>query len=62
MECKGDATTIEYVEKLLDLEKPDLVVFSGDNINGGGVSDARAASFKFAEPVIQRNIPWVSKI
>lgn len=26
-----------------------------------GVTDARAASFKFAEPVIQRKIPWVIK-
>ncbi|KAG1102397.1 hypothetical protein G6F42_017370 [Rhizopus arrhizus] len=58
MDCKGDATTIEYVEKLLDREKPDFVVFSGDNINGGGVSDARAATFKFAEPVVKRRIPW----
>jgi predicted MPP superfamily phosphohydrolase len=60
MDCKGDETTIAYVEKLLDREKPDLVIFSGDNINGGGVSDARAASFKFAEPVIKRQIPWTA--
>jgi predicted MPP superfamily phosphohydrolase len=60
MECQGDQTTIKYVEKLLDHEKPNLVVFSGDNINGGGVSDARAASFKFAEPVVKRNIPWAA--
>lgn len=58
MACEGDETTIKYIERLLDLEKPNLVVFSGDNINGGLVSDARAATFKFAEPVIKRNTPW----
>ncbi|KAI8645473.1 Metallo-dependent phosphatase-like protein [Parasitella parasitica] len=58
MDCNGDATTIEYMERMLDREEPDLVVFSGDNINGGGVSDARAATFKFAEPVVKRKIPW----
>ncbi|KAI8977093.1 Metallo-dependent phosphatase-like protein [Mycotypha africana] len=57
-ECNGDMTTLKYIEKLLDHEKPDLVVFSGDNIDGAGVSDARAATFKFADPVIQRKIPW----
>ena len=36
MECHGDSTTIEQIVRLLDLEKPDLVVFSGDNINGEG--------------------------
>lgn len=60
MECKGDQSTIDYVEKLLDHEKPDLVVFTGDNINGEGVSDARAATFKFAESAIKRKIPWVA--
>ncbi|KAI9495877.1 Metallo-dependent phosphatase-like protein [Zychaea mexicana] len=60
MVCKGDSTTIEGIEGLLDLERPDLVVFSGDNIDGEGVSDARAATFKFADPVIQRKIPWAA--
>ncbi|KAI8388188.1 Metallo-dependent phosphatase-like protein [Radiomyces spectabilis] len=59
-ECHGDATTIAQMEKLLDKEKPNLVVFGGDNIAGDEVSDARAATFKFAEPVIQRKIPWVA--
>ncbi|KAI7903166.1 Metallo-dependent phosphatase-like protein [Cokeromyces recurvatus] len=58
MDCKGDMATLKYIEDILDREKPNLVVFSGDNINGDGVSDARAATFKFAEPVIQRKIPW----
>ncbi|KAI8364242.1 Metallo-dependent phosphatase-like protein [Blakeslea trispora] len=60
VECKGDIMTIEYMERLLDKEKPDLVVFSGDNIKGTGVSDARAATFKFVEPVIKRKIPWTA--
>ncbi|KAI9323722.1 Metallo-dependent phosphatase-like protein [Dichotomocladium elegans] len=65
MDCRGDQTTIEMMEKLLDLEKPDLVVFSGDNVDGGArvlgvVSDARAATFKFAAPAIDRNIPWAA--
>ncbi|KAI9476321.1 MAG: Metallo-dependent phosphatase-like protein [Benjaminiella poitrasii] len=58
MVCEGDATTISYMEKMLDREKPNLVVFSGDNINGAVVSDARAVTFKFAEPVIKRKMPW----
>ncbi|KAI8076022.1 Metallo-dependent phosphatase-like protein [Thamnidium elegans] len=58
LDCKGDDTTIEYIEKLLEKEKPNLVVFSGDNINGELVSDARSATFKFAEPVIKQKIPW----
>ncbi|KAL0086860.1 Metallo-dependent phosphatase-like protein [Phycomyces blakesleeanus] len=60
-DCKGDDSTIATIERLLDHEKPDLVVFGGDNIDGNGaVTDARAATFKFAEPVIKRKIPWVA--
>ncbi|KAI9247344.1 Metallo-dependent phosphatase-like protein [Sporodiniella umbellata] len=56
--CKGDQTTLDYVQRVLEKEKPDLVIFSGDNINAEGVTDARAATFKFANPVIQKKIPW----
>jgi metallophosphoesterase superfamily enzyme len=60
MDCDGDAATLKVIERLLEREKPNLVIFSGDNINGGGVSDSRAASFKFAEPVIKKKIPWAA--
>ncbi|CEI98911.1 hypothetical protein RMCBS344292_13007 [Rhizopus microsporus] len=60
-DCKGDDTTIEYINKLLDRELPNLVVFSGDNINAAGVSDARAAVFKFTSLVVQKKIPWLSR-
>ncbi|KAI9288029.1 Metallo-dependent phosphatase-like protein [Umbelopsis sp. AD052] len=57
--CQGDATTITTIEHLLKSEKPDLVVFTGDNIDGtGGVNDARAATLKYSQPVIEQKIPW----
>ncbi|KAG1437871.1 hypothetical protein G6F56_012891 [Rhizopus delemar] len=51
---------VMFYLRVLDKEKPGLVVFSGDNINAGGVSDARAATYKLAEPVIRRKIPWAA--
>lgn len=45
----------------LDAEKPDLVVFSGDQLNGQKSSyDARSVLAKFARPVIDRHIPWAA--
>jgi predicted MPP superfamily phosphohydrolase len=32
--CEADPRTLEFVERLLDEEKPDMVVFSGDQVNG----------------------------
>jgi hypothetical protein len=47
--------------KTLDLEKPDMVVFTGDQLNGQGTSwDPRAVMAKFAGPVIDRKIPWAA--
>ncbi|KAG2178207.1 hypothetical protein INT43_003460 [Umbelopsis isabellina] len=57
--CEGDSTTVASIEKLLKSERPDLVVFTGDNIDGiGGVNDARTATLKYSQPVIEQRIPW----
>jgi hypothetical protein len=58
--CKqGDDETLALMGRTLDIEKPDLVVFSGDQMNGGGTSwDQRSVLAKFAGPVIDRAIPW----
>ena len=46
---------------MLDAEKPDFVVFSGDQLNGQGTSwDARSVLAKFAKAVTQRGIPWAA--
>ena len=57
----GDDETLALMGRTLDLEKPDLVVFSGDQLNGKGTSwDAQSVLQKFAIPVIDRKIPWAA--
>jgi hypothetical protein len=42
--CEADPRTLEFVGRLLDEEKPDLVVLSGDQINGETTPDAQTVS------------------
>ncbi len=42
MSCTGDINTLEMMERMLDAERPDLVVFSGDNVDGLTSNDAYA--------------------
>ncbi|WWC86702.1 uncharacterized protein L201_001579 [Kwoniella dendrophila CBS 6074] len=59
--CIGDEDTAEWLGQALDEEKPDLVVFSGDQLNGQATSyDSRSVLAKFAKPVIDRQIPWTA--
>ena len=60
--CEGsDNLTSTLLAKVLDAEQPDLVVFTGDQLNGQGTSwDAKSVLAKFAKVVTQRKIPWAS--
>lgn len=60
--CDGsDNLTSTLLAKVLDAERPDLVVFTGDQLNGQGTSwDAKSVLAKFAKVVTQRKIPWAS--
>ena len=40
--CEADPRTLEFVGRLLDEEKPDLVVLSGDQVNGETAPDAQS--------------------
>jgi DNA repair exonuclease SbcCD nuclease subunit len=56
---RSDNLTLSLVGKALDAEKPDLVVFTGDQLNGQKTSwDARSILAKFAKSVTDRGIPW----
>jgi hypothetical protein len=58
--CDADTKTLEFVGRMLDEEKPDLVVLSGDQVNGETAPDAQSAIFKAAELFIQRKIPYAA--
>lgn len=40
--CEADPRTLDFVVKLLEEEKPDLVVLSGDQVNGDSAPDAQS--------------------
>jgi predicted MPP superfamily phosphohydrolase len=57
----SDNRTSTLLSHVLDAEKPDLVVFTGDQLNGQGSSwDPKSVIAKFAKEVTSRNIPWAA--
>ncbi|KAH7913045.1 Metallo-dependent phosphatase-like protein [Hygrophoropsis aurantiaca] len=57
----SDNLTNTLLGHILDEEKPDLVVFSGDQLNGQGTSwDPKSVLAKFATAVTDRGIPWAA--
>ncbi|KAI0054414.1 Metallo-dependent phosphatase [Artomyces pyxidatus] len=53
--------TMSLLGRVLDAEKPDLVVFTGDQLNGQGTTwDHKSVLAKFAHEVIARRIPWAA--
>ncbi|KAF1815385.1 Metallo-dependent phosphatase [Eremomyces bilateralis CBS 781.70] len=58
--CEADPRTLEFLGKMLDTEKPDLVILSGDQVNGETAPDAQTAILKFADIFIQRQIPFAT--
>ncbi|PTU18414.1 hypothetical protein P175DRAFT_0504337 [Aspergillus ochraceoroseus IBT 24754] len=58
--CDADPRTLEFVERLLDEEQPDMVVLSGDQVNGDTAKDAQSALFKSVKLLIDRKIPYAA--
>lgn len=58
--CEADPRTLEFVERLLDEEKPDMVVLTGDQVNGETAPDAQSAVFKSVNLLIERKIPYAA--
>merc|ERR1719235_243560 len=59
-----DRKTLAVVASLLDEEKPDLVVFSGDQLTGEGLQQSGAQKEQLLkameEPLKRRGVPWAT--
>lgn len=58
--CDADPRTLAFISSVLDSERPDLVILSGDQVNGETAADAQSAVFKFAHLLIDRKIPFAT--
>ncbi|KAJ6581440.1 Metallo-dependent phosphatase [Mycena capillaripes] len=62
LSCTGGSdnlTTNSLIGAVLSIEKPDLVVFTGDQLNGQGTSwDPKSVLAKFSRAVADQGIPW----
>ena len=60
--CTGsDNLTTTLLGRMLDAEKPDFVVFTGDQLNGQTTTwEPRSVLAKFAKAVTERAIPWAA--
>ena len=56
-----DARTVELITKALQQERPDLVVFTGDNISGGDKTpeEVRVAINNVVQPIEDAGIPFM---
>ncbi|EGP92254.1 unnamed protein product [Zymoseptoria tritici ST99CH_1A5] len=58
--CEADTRTLDFIEKILDDEKPDMVVLSGDQVEGPQAPDTQSAIFKMVAPLVERSIPYAA--
>ncbi|KAF2752410.1 Metallo-dependent phosphatase [Pseudovirgaria hyperparasitica] len=58
-ENKADPLTVKFIEEVLDIEGPDLVVLTGDQLHHD-IPDTQSALFKVVAPMIARSIPFAA--
>lgn len=58
--CEADPRTLEFIQKIRDDEAPDMVVLSGDQVNGDTAPDVQTAIFKIVDLFASKNIPYAA--
>ena len=56
-ESEADPLTAEFLGGILDVEKPDLVILTGDQLHHD-IPDTQSALFKVIAPLIERSLPY----
>lgn len=56
--CEADPRTLKFLNHVLDLEDPDFIALTGDQIFGEGAPDPQTALFKAVMPFVTRKIPY----
>ena len=58
-ESVADPLTVDFMGRILDVEKPDLVVLTGDQLHHD-IPDSQSALFKVVAPIIERSVPFAA--
>lgn len=58
-ESEADPLTVDFIGNILDVEKPDLVILTGDQLHHS-IPDSQSALFKVVAPIIERSIPFAA--
>ena len=42
LKCEADTVTLDFLNYVLDAERPDFVVFTGDQVNGDSAPNTKS--------------------
>lgn len=56
----SDLNTTAFIQRMITAEKPDLIVFTGDNIFGSDTIDAAKSLDAAFAPAVSSKIPWAA--
>lgn len=58
-ESEADPLTVKFLGGILDVEKPDLIILTGDQLHHD-ILDSQSTLFKVVAPLIERSIPYAA--
>ena len=56
--CEADLRTMDFVEAMIAEEQPDIVILTGDQVNGKTAPDAQTAIYKYSALFARHKIPY----